>query len=182
MSRVTLTLFVALGAALLAVPALSASLTLHVNTGLWEITSASVMSGLPPIPPDVLSHIPPERRAQAMASMKAAMGNASQTHTMQNCVTQKDLDRPFQPMVNQPESKCSETVVSSSSTMEDIRISCSGRTAMDGHFQFQAPSPGTMKGEMTMTVGGGAQVTHIKSTISGRWLGSSCGSTRPKSG
>jgi hypothetical protein len=178
MSRVHLILYAGLCAASLAGPASSASLTLHVNTGLWEITSASIMSGMPPIPPEMMASLPPERRA----AMKAAMARSSQSHTMQNCVTQKDLDRPFRPMIDHPGTKCSENVVAATSTMEDIRFSCTGKHSMDGHFQFQAPTPGTMKGQMTMNMGEGAQVMHIKTDISGRWLGASCGSVGPHPG
>ena len=168
-------------AALLASPAVSASLTLHVNTGLWEITSSSTMSGAPPIPPEVMASMPPERRAHMMAMMRQSMARASQPRTVKNCVTQRDLDRPFRPIPNDKETKCSESVVSASATMEDIRISCSGRHPMDGDFQFQAPSPGTMTGKMTMNMNEGGPASHMTTDISGRWLGADCGSVKPKS-
>jgi hypothetical protein len=167
-------------ASVLANPAIGASLTLHVNTGLWEITSTSAMSGAPPISPAMMASIPPERRAHVLAMMHESMARALKPRTVQSCVTQKDLDRPFRPMINNAETKCSETVVSASTTMEDIRISCTGKHPMDGHFQFQSPTPGTMNGKMTMNMGEGGQVSHINADISGRWLGASCGSVAPR--
>jgi hypothetical protein len=180
MSKVGVAFAVGMLGASLAVRSLSAPLALHVNVGLWQITSSSVTSGMPPMPPEVLAHIPPERRAQAMASMRAGMG--SQTHTMQNCVTQKELDRPFRPMTSPPDTKCTETLASASSTMQDVRYTCTGKHPMDGRFQFQAPSPGTIKGQMTMNIGTGSQAMHINSSISGRWLGASCGSIKHSGG
>lgn len=168
--------------ALAIAPALSAALSLHVNTGLWEITSATSIQGAPPIPQEALAQLPPERRAKVMAAMRASMANAQKPRTAKNCVTQKDLQRPFRPMTDDPDTKCTESVVTASSTTEDIRISCTGRHAMDGHFTFEAPSPGTMHGKIAMDIQEGGKTMHMNSDVTGRWLSPSCGSVKPHEG
>src|SRR5580704_3090689 len=66
---------------------LAQSPTLDLKPGLWQITSTGSMTGAPPIPPEVLANMTPEKRAQAQAMMQAAMARAGEPQVAKNCVT-----------------------------------------------------------------------------------------------
>ncbi len=157
-------------------------ITLHVNTGLWEITSEVVMHNAPQIPASMLAQLPPERRARVMAAMKASMAAAAKPHTRQSCVTQKQLDRPFQGLSERSGETCTETVLSATSTVENIKVVCTGKNTMNGTFHFEAPTPATMSGRIDMLFGEGGKTMSSSSELRGRWLGSDCGSVKPRGG
>ena len=155
------------------------SITLRVNTGLWEVTSEVAIRGAPPIPAAMLDKLPPERRARLMAAMQASMANVTKPHVTKSCVTQKDLDRPFHGMPDEPGLTCKETIVSATSTVEDVRVACTGKRTMDGSFHFEAPTPATMRGHVTMSFSEAGRSMSSVAEMHGQWLGPNCGSVRP---
>jgi len=157
-------------------------ITLHVNTGLWEITSEITMHGMPNIPAAMLDKLPPERRARALAAMQAAMASAAKPQARKSCVTQKELDRPFRGMQDEPGMTCKETVISATSTVEDIKVACTGKRTMNGTFHFEAPTPATMHGHVTMAFSEAGRSMNTAVEMQGQWLGSACGSVKPSQG
>jgi Protein of unknown function (DUF3617) len=160
-----------------------------VKVGLWETTIHSEGGGgAAGIPDD--PRLTPEMRARIEAMM-AARGGAGggglpglgKDITVKSCITDKDLDHPFEP--NGEHRKCTQTIVSRTATSAEVHVECaasgpSGGTAV-GTFKWQATSPESMQGSTEMTFSAnGHDMTH-KSTITGKWLGADCGDVKPRS-
>jgi len=158
----------------------AAPITLHVNTGLWQIDSQVQMHGAPPIPEEMLAKLPPDRRARVMAAMRTSMANVARPHSTKSCVTQKELDRPFRPMPDQDGVTCKQTVVSATATSEDIHLACTGRRTMDGNFHFEAPNPLTMQGHINMSFSEGGRSMSATTEVHGHWLSPNCESVKPR--
>jgi hypothetical protein len=156
----------------------TAPLSLNVKTGLWEMTTTGETSGAPPIPQDALARMSPEQRAKFEASMAAGMAHSSAPHVSKQCMTEKSLQRGFDPGENKGEHKCTDTVVSSSATVMEVRQECTGREKMSGHFRFEAVNPEVVNGMIDVTVTDGARTMTIKRVMHGKWLGTDCGSLK----
>jgi hypothetical protein len=157
-----------------------ANLTLHVNTGLWEITSAAKASGATGLPENMLAQLPPAQRAKLEASLKSAMARAEQPHTAKSCITQKDLDRPFHPMESRAGVTCKDTLISSTWTTQVVHVVCTGEhQTSDSTATFQAPSPTAMQGEIDISLVERGHPVTTKVNLSGHWLGADCGSVKP---
>lgn len=154
-----------------ALPAWAAAETLNVKTGLWEITSVTETRGMPPLPKELLNSLTPEQRAKMEAEIRAGQKNADKD-TDRECVTQKDLEQPFQ-SANTKE--CKQTIVKSSRTAQEVQIVCSGGIPGSGVFKVSASNPETMSGTLDLKLGEGADAMTIKARLQGRWLSSDCG-------
>jgi hypothetical protein len=62
---------------------------LNVKLGLWEVTTSGKTGD---IPEQMLAQIPPERRAQMIAAIKAS---ANRTRTYRQCMTAEKLAKGF---------------------------------------------------------------------------------------
>ncbi len=161
-----------------AVGALAASAKLDVNTGLWEVTSAGETTGTPPIPPEALAQMSAEQRAQVQASIAAAMARANKPTLARSCITEKTLQRGLD--FNQGDSpNCTRTVVNSTTSQIDVRMACTGDQAMNGTFHFEAVDRKTIRGNLHIVVSNGGNTMTMNRSISGRWLGSDCGTVKP---
>ena len=158
-----------------------ASFNLHVNPGLWEVTSTAKMSGIPTVSQDMLAQLPPAQRAKIQAQIQAAMANSQKPRTVKSCVTQKDLDRPFHGMEDRPGMSCQENVTSSSWTSQNMSISCTSKhgSTTTGTVHFEAPSPTAMKGIVAVNADDHGHPVTVKVEIAGHWLGANCGDTKP---
>ena len=146
---------------------------LNVKTGLWESTVTSTRTGQVPIPAELLARLSPEQRAKFEARMKANSAPKGTTITKKDCETKEKLAE--QPFNNQKE--CKQTVVTSSSTKAEIKVSCDfGDVKANGTMQVEALSPESVKGSGQMTSNGGGQSMSMNTTFSAKWLGPSCGS------
>ena len=146
---------------------------LDVKMGLWELTSKVTMGGQMPFDTSKLS---PEQRAQVEASLKSSMG----THTTVNktCMTKEKFDKSNF-MSDMPGMTCTQTITTNTrSTLEASGVCTGGTGSMTMQMRFDAQSPtavtGTMKGASTSA---GKTLT-TDATISGKWLGADCGSTK----
>jgi hypothetical protein len=142
---------------------------LNVKTGLWEVTVVAQMSGMPPLPPEVLAKIPEEQRAQ----LAGVLGQEPKTHKSRECVTEKDLDQPFQA---EEIKHCSTTLTKSSPTVQEYAVICTGEHPSRGKMHVEAPTPTTMTGYFDMTVDNkdaGAPM-RINTKLSGHWLAAAC--------
>jgi hypothetical protein len=145
---------------------------LNVKVGLWEITSISRFSGMPPLPKEVLDKMTPQQRADMEAKIKAAAAEEPEPEVSSECITQEDLEKPFN-SANAEE--CKQTIVRTTRTTQEIRLVCTGKTKGSGTFRVTSPTPETMTGDLDLKVGEGANVMSITSKIKGRWLGADCG-------
>jgi hypothetical protein len=142
----------------------------NARPGAWEMTTTTLMTGMP-IPADQLAKMPPEQRAKMEAAMKARSGQP-RTHTYKHCVTQKDLDRNRLTKPDDGEDKCTKKVVSQSASKIVIEQSCPAPHASAGQMTFEAKTPETLVATIDMAQGGAAGKVHVD--IKGRWLGASC--------
>src|SRR6266480_4300901 len=113
---------------------------IDVKTGLWETTTTTESSGMPSMPGMDLSKLPPEKRGQIEAMVKARQAKGPQVHTSRNCVTQDQLSKQlFQDNKEEP-ANCKRTIVSSTSSTQDVKIECTGARKMSGEAKFTATS------------------------------------------
>ncbi len=171
-------LSLALGASVcLAAAGHAAPVSLNVQNGLWNMTTAGTTSGTPTIPAAQLAKLSPAQRAQVAAMMAAALATADKPITYQSCVTPESLQHGFK----DPELSggCTETVVSSTATEMNVKIVCTGSHHMTGSFHVQASSPQAISAtaEMTVTDGGGAM--KVNRQITGKWVSADCGDVKP---
>lgn len=171
----TLTIVAAIALAPLACRA--ADLTpLDVKTGLWETTINTQTSGVPGVSDDVLAKMPPEQRARIEAAIKGASG----PHTTRSCVTPDTLKSAA--FGDSSNSACKRTLISSTPTSATYHVECgSGRMTNVGDGHVQATSSESIKGDVVMKTtmpGGRTSTTNV--TFTAHWLGSDCGSLKPK--
>ena len=145
---------------------------LNVKLGLWEMTSLMRFSGVPPLPKDVLERMPPEQQAKMREDLKAASEEEPEPDVSSECITQEDLDRPFKSSSSED---CTQTIVRTTKTTQEIRMVCTGKVKGSGLFRVTTPTPETMTGELDLKAGEGPDAFTIKGTIKGRWLGADCG-------
>src|SRR5687768_18409023 len=145
---------------------------LNVKVGLWEITSISRFSGMPPLPKEVMDKMTPQQRAEMEAKIKAAVAQEPEPEVSSECITQDDLDKPFN---SANAEDCTQTIVRTTRNTQEIRLVCSGRTKGSGMFRVTTVTPENMTGELDLKVGEGANMMTITSKIKGRWLGADCG-------
>ena len=162
---------VAMAAATSAAPALM----LHISTGEWQITNSMKMSGMENMMGGMsqadLASMPPATRARIQAQM-AAMNGAHVNH-LKSCVTEKDLEKPFQPDMGHDVS-CKYDVQKVSFTDEVVHVTCTGARQMEGTMHMSAPSPAAMNGHMDMTFSQEGHTMHMVDDITGRWDSSAC--------
>ena len=157
---------------------LALAATLDVKTGLWEVTSEGQSSGMPPIPAEALARMTPQQRAQFEASMQQSMAQMNQRQVGRSCVTEKTLQRGMDFSEHQ-RAQCKRTVLTSTSSVMEVREECTGDQQMTGTFRFEAADRQTMHGTIDMTMTDGTHQMTMHRTMQGVWLGADCGSVAP---
>lgn len=155
-----------------AAPLVAAADTLDVKPGLWEITSSHSISGIPPMPKELLDKVTPEQRAEMETAFRKEAAKGPQTDTERECITQKDVEQPFD-MGNAKD--CTQTVVRTTRTTQEVRLTCKGELKGSGVMRVTTPTPETMTGTLELQLGDGQDAMKVKSQLSGRWLGPDCG-------
>jgi uncharacterized protein DUF3617 len=149
---------------------------LDVKVGLWEMTTTSVMTGMPPIPAEALAHMSAEQRARIEASM---MNGKPKTETRKECVTKEKLDKDY--VFGEDRKNCTRTVVTSTSSKIVMKIHCveeKGQMNMDGTIDIDALGSDRVKGIIKMAASGGGNNMNVNMEFDGRYLGSSCGDVK----
>jgi hypothetical protein len=176
MSRSRILLLAAAALVATAVTAIAApALMLHISTGEWQITNSMKMSGMENMMGGMsqadLAQMPPAMRARMQAQM-AAM-NGAHVSNIKSCVTQKDLDKPFQPDMGH-DVTCKYDVQKVSFTDEVVHVTCTGARQMEGTMHMSAPSPTVMNGHMDMSFSEQGHTMHMVDDISGHWVSTAC--------
>ncbi len=149
---------------------------LDVKPGQWEATVTSQFSGMPQgrqipqIPPDQLAKLPPEQRAKIEAALKQA-GGAPRTSTSKSCVKKEDLTK----MPLNSDQSCKTTLVSSSSTKQEIHMECDRNgSKQTGTVTIEALNSESIK--FTIQAGAGTNGKNMTMNITGtsKWLGPAC--------
>jgi hypothetical protein len=165
------------GAALTSACAAQAA-SLNVKPGLWEMTMTGQASGAPPVPPELLAKMPPDRRAKYEAAVAGSMGRMNQPHVRRHCVTLDQLQRGFDIEDKTQRSSCRKTVTANNGAVMDWSESCTGQRTMNAQIRLQAVNPETVAGQINMSIGDANNTMTIKQTINGRWLGADCGGVK----
>jgi len=167
--------FAACVALTLAGAAAVAAEPLDIKPGLWETTTTTESSGLPPID---TSKMTPEQRARFEAAMKAREAQGPRTRVHRGCLTKERLaHQPF----DDPDSKdmkCTVTLQSSSRTHWKGKSVCTGERTRVAEFDVQALSRERVRGTAKVDVGDARHAMHVRATLSSRWLSSDCGSVK----
>jgi hypothetical protein len=151
---------------------------LNMNTGEWEYTATTQMSGMPQasqmpqIPQAALDKMSPEQRAQMQAAMQKALGAmAGKPITTKTCIKKEDLSN-FNPTTNK---SCKMNITSSSRSKFEATMVCdtaenmtttniTAETLSSTSVKFNVVTKGTASGvPVNMTVNG-----------TGKWLSSTC--------
>jgi hypothetical protein len=155
-----------------AAPLAAAADKLDVKPGLWEITSSHNISGIPPMPKELLDKVTPEQRAEMETAFRKEAEKGPQTDTERECITKQDIEQPF----DMGDAKdCTQTVVRTTRTTQEVRLTCKGELKGSGVMRVTTPTPETMTGTLDLQLGDGQDAMKVKSQLSGRWLGPDCG-------
>jgi len=144
---------------------------LDVKLGLWESTTTTEMSGMPPVD---TSKMAPEQKARFEAAMKARQAQGPRTHVHKSCLTKAKLERePFQDEEDNKES-CTHTMISSTRTQWHGKLQCT-KPKRVGEVRMEALSRERIKGTIQMSASDANHAMTVHVSIAGRWLGPSCG-------
>lgn len=141
---------------------------LNVKTGGWEMTTTTLITGMP-APPETLAKMSPEQRAKVEAMLAARAGKPS-THVSKSCVTKEDLDQDN--MIKSDNVDCKKEVISRSATKIVVTETCNAPHASTSNVIIEAKTPENVVANMDMTQPGASGKIHVD--VDGRWLGPSC--------
>ena len=143
--------------------------SLNVKTGAWEMTTTTLMTGMP-APAEALAKMPPEQRAKFEKAMQARADKPS-THLTKSCVTEVDLDQDRM-ISSDDEAQCTRKFISKSATKIAYEQTCEAPHASTSTVMIEAKTPESLVVSMDMVQGGASGKVHVD--IKGRWLGASC--------
>jgi hypothetical protein len=122
---------------------------LDVKPGLWETTTTTEMSGMPPMPAEVLAKLTPEQRAKM------------------------ELNKPL--TFGDDDKSCKRTLISSSRSKQEAHLECANETTnRSGNVRIEAINPENLKGSMQMTATGAGRTMNVNVGFTGKWIGTSC--------
>jgi hypothetical protein len=143
------------------------------------MSTSGETTGAPPIPPELLAQMPPDRRAKFEAAIAASRARASAPYTLKRCITPDNLQRGLDVDDKYSNDRCKPTVVSSTASVMDMRVQCAGpKQNVSGTFHFEAAKPEAVTGTINMTISVGGNVMTMKRVIQGKWLGADCGDVK----
>jgi hypothetical protein len=145
---------------------------LVLKLGLWEVASSTETRGMPPLPKEILDKLSPQQRKEMEADLRAEQTQGPDEDTDHECITQRDLDRPFE-MSNAKE--CTHTIITSTRTSQEVHIVCTGGIPGSGSLKVSAPTPEKLSGMMDLKLGAGAEAMTIRAQLQGKWLSTDCG-------
>ena len=148
---------------------------LNVKPGLWETTVRTETRGTPSIPPEALSRMPPEARAQVEAMLRSgAAGNLvpPQEEVERNCLTAADR-QPFIPVDN---AACTIRVITSTASVLQTEAQCRSEEGVESRVasRIEALSPDRVTGTNTLRTGDGQGMT-LTTRLEARWISADCG-------
>lgn len=149
---------------------------LAVKPGLWEMTVISKVQ----LPEDMLSQMPPDRRAQIEATMAARSGQAAGPRVLKVCLDKDSLSRALN-LGADTRQNCQRKLFSSSPTRQEVDVECTGDNGkLAGRMTFEALSPESGRGTMQMTREGGMGMMKINVSVNTKYLGPDCGDVKPR--
>ena len=149
----------------------------NVRLGLWEMKTTGkptgMPSGVPSIPESVLAQMPPERRAQILASMQGAAGRPV---AFRECITAENVGQGLQ--THEPRPNCQRTVLASSSSELKVHEECTserGNEVSDVHLSYGSDH---VTGTVSVAFSRGGQSMTTERTIEAHWVSADCGTVK----
>lgn len=135
--RTNIVIATALGLAASALLAQQKVTPLNIKTGLWQSTTTITASGSLGISPEMAAQLTPEQRARMEAAANRSSSGQPHTITDKGCIQQEDLTRdPFNAGKNDMDMKCSENLISSTSSDAEVEMSCNDSKGNTGDFHI----------------------------------------------
>ena len=151
---------------------------LDVRPGMWEATTTSETTGVPPIPPEILARMTPEQKAMLEARMKQGV-SPGKTTVRKHCITKEEINKGL--TFGDDHGSCQRTVVSGSSSKQEIRIECSNSgIKATGTIRIEAIDPEHVKFSVQVTSGDGAHSMKINTAGNSKWVSAPCTSDEKK--
>ena len=146
---------------------------LDVKPGQWETTTTGQMTGIPPIPPEVLNQLTPEQRAK----MQSAMGaRGAKPIVSTSCKTKEKLQQAWN--TGQDALKaCTWAVTTSTSSKQEVHIDCSQNGAKtSGTVKVETIDSEHIRGSIQMTANTGDEghTMNMNYSFTSKWLGAAC--------
>jgi hypothetical protein len=149
--------------------------TFNVKVGLWEVTTKGQMGGPPPVD---TSKMPPERRGQAEAMIKAMLANAAKPRTFKSCITKEKLEKdPFEE--REEGQRCKRSYLTRTATVLAFKEECTGsdgNTVTEG--RFEATSSEAVKGTLKVVLERAGMPINFNSDLTGKYIGAACGDVK----
>ena len=136
---------------------------LNIRPGLWEMTSTTHTSGMPPLPKSMMDNMTPAQRAEMEASMKAEAAKGPQTETERQCITKEDIENPF----DSETEGCTHTIVTTTRTTQELRLTCTGDVRGSGVMRITTPTPESMSGVLDLKMGLGSERNDDEGAVQG---------------
>ncbi len=102
---------------------------------------------------------------------------ASPLRAWRGCLTKEKLEKELF-ADEKDNARCKHVVVSSSRTVRQERMECTGDEKLSGEMRFEALSREKVNGIIKMSVGEGPRTMTVNSTMAARWIGADCGDRR----
>ncbi|MGH9410254.1 MAG: DUF3617 family protein [Vicinamibacterales bacterium] len=149
---------------------------LDVKLGLWNVTSTSDRAG--ELPMD-MSKLTPDQRARIEQAMKNQP--TSDTKTQKACITPETLrSLASELMERDGEANCTTSDFTSTSTVQQVTLTCQGERPSTSHLRFEATDHEHMNGGGTIVMSdpSGQHSMNIKFTVKATWQSASCGDVK----
>jgi hypothetical protein len=143
--------------------------SLNAKTGAWEITTTTLITGMP-APAGAFANMSPEQRAKIEKGLQARAGKPN-TQTGKSCITKEDLDKDHV-IKSDNEERCSRKVLSREKNKVELETACPAPDASTTIVKIEAVTPESVVATMDMVRGDANGKIHAD--IKGRWLGASC--------
>ncbi len=150
-----------------------------VKPGLWNITTTTEMSGMPPIPN--LDQMTPEQRARVEGAMKNMMA-APHTNTVKSCVTRESIDKAIAKASSNQNNKCEPKITNMTASKVELHIACTpekGEMKPEGDINIDRVDSEHIKGNGTMKVGANGRTMNVKWSMTGAFVSADCGNVKP---
>lgn len=172
---------VAVGAALLAGPALAQKIT----PGLWEHSmtmkgGGGEMDAAMAQMKDEMAKMSPEQRKMMqdmMASRGVSVGAAGRAITAKTCITPEMASRDEMP---QQDGNCKQTSKERSGNTVRVKFACTGDKPATGEGEYTFVNDKQHKGRTVVTTTVKGKPERMEMEHSGKWLSADCGAVQPR--
>jgi hypothetical protein len=153
------------------------SVPLKVRLGLWEVTTTTSADTKSGFSPDALAKLTPEQRALYDEAIRQGADQGTKRRVEKQCLTREKLNDGS--AFNEA-GTCLRSVLNSSDTKLNVSAECVQAGVRKNFFlRLEVTDSENVKGVLQSLVAGDDRTIRLNSTVTGKWLGSSCGDVPP---